>query len=77
MEATALTGVDGCLSGSHGHVGGVGHKSGSLHHRLLSAVRKGHGELGEVHEHLRSEQGRERQRFMSMENLVSQVETCP
>lgn len=29
------------------------YQGGALHDGLLTAVRKGHGELGEVHEHLR------------------------
>ncbi|KAG6554120.1 hypothetical protein Mapa_004036 [Marchantia paleacea] len=45
--------VDRSLASGHGHVGGVGHESGPLHDGLLAAVGESHGQLREVHEHLR------------------------
>mmetsp|Transcript_17287 Transcript_17287/g.25184 ORF Transcript_17287/g.25184 Transcript_17287/m.25184 type:complete len:273 (+) Transcript_17287:1957-2775(+) len=52
------TGVNGSLTGSYRHVGGVGHQSGALHDSHLALllgdrIGKSHGKLGEITKYLR------------------------
>jgi hypothetical protein len=45
------SGINGSFSGSHGHVGGVGNQTGSLHDRFLFSFNYS-GKFGEFTKHL-------------------------